>query len=509
MGEVYLARHPRLPRCDALKLLGSQVSADVSFRERFLREADLASTLWHQHIVGVHDRGEHQERLWISMDFVDGADASKLMAERYPAGMPLELVIAIVTAVGSALDYAYKQGLLHRDVKPANILITNVDDADERRIMLTDFGIARAVDDVSGLTATNMTIGTVAYTAPEQLKGDDIDGRADQYSLAATAYHLLTGTPPFGDSTPAVVIGRHITMDSPPLAKKRPELAPLDPVLATALAKNPNERFTSCSEFARNLAAYALTIDDAATRVAPTMEAPTTPPKRAASEPTQRAPAPPPKSRQEPPPLPPGWYPDPSGKPGTLYWDGRVWRTGPPPVATGRPATLIWTVCICAAIVMATAIIGAIVVIRSGDGNGSTPTAAPSTFTVGPTPSEVSLPSYTTSTPPLTTTYTTMSPSIATPPPQTGYAAVIVGTCDEGGTCGVQQRIAPYINAPPLVPNALQDGMTVIVVCQTLGDLRTSAGHAPSNVWFRLSNGAYVSAVYMNLTRSLPECSSR
>lgn len=102
-----------------------------------------------------------------------------------------------------------------------------------------------------------------------------------------------------------------------------------------------------------------------------------------------------------------------------------------------------------------------------------------------------------------------MSPSIATPPPQTGYAAVIVGTCDEGGTCGVQQRIAPYINAPPLVPNALQDGMTVIVVCQTLGDLRTSAGHAPSNVWFRLSNGAYVSAVYMNLTRSLPECSSR
>lgn len=508
MGEVYLARHPRLPRSDALKLLGSQVSADVSFRERFLREANLASTLWHPNIVGVHDRGEYQERLWISMDFVDGADAGKLMAERYPVGMPLELVIAIVNDVGSALDYAYKQGLLHRDVKPANILITSVDDADERRIMLTDFGIARAVDDMGGLTATNMTIGTVAYTAPEQLKGDDIDGRADQYSLAATAYHLLTGSPPFRESSPAVVIGRHLTMDPPPLANKRPELAPLDPVLATALAKDPNERFTSCSEFARNLAAHALTIDDAATRLEPTMEA-RRPLKRAASEPTRSAPAPPPKPHQSPPPLLPGWYPDPSGGPRMLYWDGREWRARPPISATGRPATLIWTVCICAVVVITTAIIGAVVVIQSSDDGGPTPTAAPSSLTVGAMPSEVSLPSYTTTSTPRTTTYTTMSPPIPTPSPRTGFPAVIVGTCDEGGTCGVQQRVAPYINAPPLVPNALQDGMTVIVVCQTLGDLRTNAGHTPSKVWFRLSNGAYVGAVYTNLTTPVPECSSQ
>ena len=221
MGEVYLAQHPRLPRQDALKLLTDDVSADSSFRERFLREADLASTLWHPHIVGVHDRGEHDGQLWISMDFVDGEDAGSLIARKYPDGMPQELAIAIVTAVGSALDYAHKKGLLHRDVKPSNILLTHTEDDGEQRILLTDFGIARTVDDNSGLTDTNMTVGTVDYAAPEQLMGEDLDGRADQYSLAATAYHLLTGTPPFRDSNAAVVIGRHLNTE-PPAAGRYP-----------------------------------------------------------------------------------------------------------------------------------------------------------------------------------------------------------------------------------------------------------------------------------------------
>src|SRR5882757_7461453 len=124
MGEVYLAQHPRLPRRDALKLLPVGWSADAEYRERFNREADLASTLWHPHIVGVHDRGEHDGQLWISMDFVDGQDLGRLLADKYPAGMPRGQVVDIVTAVASALDYAHKQGLLHRDVKPANIMLT-------------------------------------------------------------------------------------------------------------------------------------------------------------------------------------------------------------------------------------------------------------------------------------------------------------------------------------------------------------------------------------------------
>ena len=160
----------------------------------------------------------------------------------------------IVTAVASALDYAHKKGLLHRDVKPANILISDVDDEDERRILLTDFGIARNLDEVSGLTGTNMTVGTLGYTAPEQLMGYEIDGRADQYSLAATAYHLFAGSPVFPVSNPAVLINHHINTEPPP-GQAKPELAALDGVLIVALAKNPNYRFASCGEFARALAA--------------------------------------------------------------------------------------------------------------------------------------------------------------------------------------------------------------------------------------------------------------
>ena len=181
MGEVYLAQHPRLPRRDALKLLPHDWSADAEYRARFNREADLASTLWHPHIVGVHDRGEEDGQLWISMDFVDGLDAARLLAKRYPAGMPVEEVVRVVAAVASALDYAHKQSLLHRDVKPGNIMLTRVDDdEDEQRVLLTDFGIARNVNDIGGLTKTNFTVGTVAYAAPEQLLGEDNDGRADQ-----------------------------------------------------------------------------------------------------------------------------------------------------------------------------------------------------------------------------------------------------------------------------------------------------------------------------------------
>jgi serine/threonine-protein kinase len=116
------------------------------------------TTLFHPHVVGVHDRGEYQGQLWISMDFVDGQDAGRLLAQRYPAGMPQDLVVAIITAVAAALDYAHKQGLLHRDVKPANIMLTNVDDEEDRRILLTDFGIAHQIGEASGLTATNIAV---------------------------------------------------------------------------------------------------------------------------------------------------------------------------------------------------------------------------------------------------------------------------------------------------------------------------------------------------------------
>jgi serine/threonine protein kinase, bacterial len=205
MGEVYLVQHPRLPRQQALKVLRPDVSSDPAFRDRFIREADVAAGLRHPHVVGIHDRGEHDGQLWIAMDYIEGTDLSHLLELRYPAGMPVGHVITITTAVASALDYAHQKGLLHRNVKPANIIVPDLD-TDDPSVFLADFGIARPLDDTSGITTTNMTVGTVAYAAPEQLMGEVMDGRADEYALAATTYNLLTGSQLFPNSNPAVVI---------------------------------------------------------------------------------------------------------------------------------------------------------------------------------------------------------------------------------------------------------------------------------------------------------------
>lgn len=252
MGEVYLVQHPRLPRQEALKILPPAVSADPQFRARFAREADIAATLWHPHIVAVHDRGEDDGQLWITMDYVEGKDAAQLLQDRYPHGMPPTEVFKIVSAIAEALDYAHERYLLHRDVKPANILLTDPRHGDQR-IVLADFGIARDTFDSSGLTATNVTVGSVAYAAPEQLTGQSLDGRADQYALAATAFHLLTGTVPFSNTNPAVVIGNHLSSPPPRLASIRPDLGDIDDALGKAMAKEPHQRFDTCRAFAAAL----------------------------------------------------------------------------------------------------------------------------------------------------------------------------------------------------------------------------------------------------------------
>jgi hypothetical protein len=252
MGEVYLAQHPRLPRHDALKILSVASAGDEEFRARFIREAELAATLWHPHIVGVLDRGEFNGRLWISMDFVDGTDAGQLIRQRDGGGLPDQDVWEIVTAVADALDFGHDHRLLHRDVKPENILVTAAD-GHRRRVLLTDFGIARRIDDVSALTEVGVAVGTISYVAPEQLLGKPLDGRVDQYALAATTFHLLTGAPPFQDSNRAIVISHHLSTPPPRISERRPDLAHLDAVLARALAKDPGERYPSCVDFARAL----------------------------------------------------------------------------------------------------------------------------------------------------------------------------------------------------------------------------------------------------------------
>ncbi|MFL0242941.1 serine/threonine-protein kinase [Mycobacterium sp. SMC-17] len=470
MGEVYLAQHPRLPRRDALKLLAGEASSDPEFRERFLREADLAATLWHQHIVGVHDRGEFHGQLWLSMDYVDGEDASTLLKRQYASGMPIDLVTEVVTAMGSALDYAHGKGLLHRDIKPANILLTKPDDNGGRRILLSDFGIARTMDDRGGLTATNMTVGTVDYVAPEQLLGETLDGRADQYALAATAYHLLTGTVLFPNSNAAVVISHHLRSSPPPLSAVRPDLAAFDPVFTAALAKDPNDRFATCTDFAkafaarRGLAAAAPTIAAVFPGVTMAREAalPFVPPPAAAS---------PPES-----------------------------------IRTRRAAWAVFA----AVALGALALIGGFMLVSKR--NNSTTAAAQQTIVTVSVPLPQSSPSLTISSaavPPSTVTVTRPSPVIVAPtvaasPLPTG---VVIGTCDEGGSCGVQQRIAPHTNATRLYPDDLRDGMTVTIACQTTGDARSSAGHSSSKTWVRLTNGAYVNSVYLDIEPAwVPYC---
>ncbi len=273
MGDVYLAQHPRLPRRDALKILPSKLTQDLEFRQRFNREADLAASLYHEHIVGIHDRGEYQGQLWISMDYVEGTDAARLLRSQYPSGMPKADVAEIISAVADALDHAHARGLLHRDVKPANILLGAA--SPRRRILLADFGIAREMGEISGLTATNMLVGTTAYCAPEQLQGRELDARADQYALGCTAFNLLTGVAPYQHSNPAVVIGQHLSAPPPLVSERRPELADLDAVIAKAMAKDPSQRYASCADFATALAGRELTAPAAVAGPTEVIAAPT------------------------------------------------------------------------------------------------------------------------------------------------------------------------------------------------------------------------------------------
>ncbi|SFL97860.1 protein kinase domain-containing protein [Nocardia asteroides] len=253
MGSVYLARHPRLPRRTAMKLLNRELFDDTEIRARFEREADLVAQLEHPNIVTVYDRGVENNQLWISMRYIDGSDAASL-----PAPVDAARAVRIVAETAAALDFAHSRGVLHRDVKPANILIEPVDGGE--RVYLTDFGIARLHDDnAAKLTQTGTFTATLAFASPEQLSGIALDGRADQYSLACTLYRLLTGTTPFDAANPVTVIQGHLQQDPPRASARRADLPPaLDEVIARGMAKRPADRFATCAEFAA-AAAAALT----------------------------------------------------------------------------------------------------------------------------------------------------------------------------------------------------------------------------------------------------------
>ena len=238
-GEVYRARDERLHRDVALKLLSPEYAADAAFRARLVRESQLAASLDHPNVVPVYDAGEADGQVYIAMRFVDGTD---LAAELRQGPMTTDRAIEVAAQVADALDAAHDQGLVHRDVKPSNVLV------DARgHCYLTDFGLSRAVGDP--VRAADATLaGTVGYVAPEQVRGDDVDGRADVYALTCMLFEMLTGELPFRRSTDVATLFAHLEEDPPSAVLLRPDLpAAVDDVLARGLAKDPTDRQESCA----------------------------------------------------------------------------------------------------------------------------------------------------------------------------------------------------------------------------------------------------------------------
>ncbi|MBF6181480.1 serine/threonine-protein kinase [Nocardia otitidiscaviarum] len=249
MGTVYVAQHPRLPRRDALKVLSAEHSASDEFRARFIREAELAARLDHPNIVTVHDRGLEQDRLWIAMQFVDGTDAAELI-RCAPGRLAAQRILHIVRQAANGLDAAHRVGVLHRDVKPANILIDSHPGRPDR-VLVSDFGIAKTLGGATQLTEVGSVLATLAYAAPEQLTVSNIDHRVDVYALGCTLYELLTGSKPFPRPSAGAVMAAHLNDPPPRPSAMTPHLPPaIDDVVARAMAKDPSHRYPSCGALA-------------------------------------------------------------------------------------------------------------------------------------------------------------------------------------------------------------------------------------------------------------------
>ncbi|MEU1204922.1 serine/threonine-protein kinase [Nocardia sp. NPDC005825] len=246
MGEVYLAKDRDLPRSVALKLLAAGKADDPEVRARFLREADTAARLSHPNIVAVYARGNDDHRLWMAMQYIEGTDAAAILRD---GPVRPDHAVRIIGETARALDHAHRSGVLHRDVKPANILLAW---GTEQQVFLADFGIAKAVDHTSTLTRTGEMYASFQYAAPEQfeLRGDT-DHRADVYALGCTLFHMLTGQLPYPGESTAQLVAAHLGAPIPRPSQVHGTVPPaFDAVIERALAKNRDHRFGSCGELA-------------------------------------------------------------------------------------------------------------------------------------------------------------------------------------------------------------------------------------------------------------------
>ncbi|WP_432932053.1 protein kinase domain-containing protein [Microbispora sp. CA-135349] len=243
MATVYRARDQRLGRAVALKVLAPQLAHDDRFRDRFVRESRMVASIDHPNIIPVYEAGERDDLLFIAMRYVEGSDLRKLVQSEGP--LPVGRANPLFAQIASALDSAHAHGLVHRDVKPANILVTRSD-----HVYLTDFGLTKSSSAEAGLTSHGHFMGTPRYVAPEQIRGLPVDGRSDLYAFACVVYEALAGQPPFQRDTELALLYAHVSHDPPPLTPYRPDLPhAVNAVIARALAKSPAERFPTCQVF--------------------------------------------------------------------------------------------------------------------------------------------------------------------------------------------------------------------------------------------------------------------
>jgi CheY-like chemotaxis protein len=247
MGLVYRARQRRPERTVALKVVVPELAADPGFRARFEQESTVAAQIEHPNVIPVYEIGEEEDFLYIAMRFIEGTDLRALLAAQ--GRFDPERATRIVSQVADALAAAHGRGLVHRDVKPANVLVDAQD-----HVYLTDFGLTKRTDQTKGMTATGMFVGTLDYIAPEQVEGRPVDPRADIYSLGCMLYELLSGGVPFPRDSDIAKIFAHVN-EPPPRLDEVP--GPLADAVARAMAKRPNDRFQSAVEFARAAAAGA------------------------------------------------------------------------------------------------------------------------------------------------------------------------------------------------------------------------------------------------------------
>jgi YVTN family beta-propeller protein len=243
MSVVYLAHDPRLKRNVALKLLAPELAEDEGFRVRFLRESQLAASLDHPNVVPVYEAGEVDGLLYIAMRYVSGIDLKALL--RAEGALAPERALALVAQVASALDAAHERGLVHRDVKPSNVLLAGR--SGEEHCYLADFGLSTSASDRSVADARQI-VGTIDYVAPEQIRGADVDGRADVYSLACLLYECLVGDVPFRRASDIAVIYAHLEEPLPKASERAPALPPpVEAILERGTAKLPDERWETCA----------------------------------------------------------------------------------------------------------------------------------------------------------------------------------------------------------------------------------------------------------------------